>query len=301
MCAGRWPTIRARLRSRARSPTSSAAGRSRSSIPVRSMRPHRRAARGGARRDRDAYLRHPYPSRSFPRSRASRLRPVRRCSPKDRTAPRARSMSASCRASMPATTPTFVPTARSPTASRSAQAAGPSRRSPRPAIPPTTWRSRCARPYSVLGRSRHGLVNASGGAARRGHERLHGLAAKAGAARRGHLPARPRWPVRDAPRFVEHYIRHRQVASAPSCIAWPWAKPISELGAAIYVGLDPRLVKAAGLSVLAHLEDLDGARSGRGGRPGFDRRALPLAVEGQRLPQCMKCRDALARRWMSAQ
>jgi glyoxylase-like metal-dependent hydrolase (beta-lactamase superfamily II) len=63
--------------------------------------------------------------------------------------------------------------------------------------------------------------------------------------------------VRDAPRFVAHYIRHRQAREAS--IVHRLAKgeaDIPTLVRAIYIGLDPRLVKAAGLSVLAHLEDL---------------------------------------------
>ena len=63
--------------------------------------------------------------------------------------------------------------------------------------------------------------------------------------------------VREAPRFVAHYIRHRQARE--SSILHRLAKgeaDIPTLVRAIYIGLDPRLVKAAGLSVLAHLEDL---------------------------------------------
>jgi glyoxylase-like metal-dependent hydrolase (beta-lactamase superfamily II) len=63
--------------------------------------------------------------------------------------------------------------------------------------------------------------------------------------------------VRDAPRFVAHYIHHRQAREAS--ILHRLAKgeaDIPTLVRAIYIGLDPRLVKAAGLSVLAHLEDL---------------------------------------------
>jgi glyoxylase-like metal-dependent hydrolase (beta-lactamase superfamily II) len=63
--------------------------------------------------------------------------------------------------------------------------------------------------------------------------------------------------VREAPRFVQHYIRHRQGREAS--ILHRLAKgeaDIPTLVRAIYIGLDPRLVKAAGLSVLAHLEDL---------------------------------------------
>ncbi len=63
--------------------------------------------------------------------------------------------------------------------------------------------------------------------------------------------------VRDAPRFVDHYIRHR--AGRESSILHRLEKgaaDIPTLVRAIYIGLDPRLVRAAGFSVLAHLEDL---------------------------------------------
>ncbi len=63
--------------------------------------------------------------------------------------------------------------------------------------------------------------------------------------------------VRDAPRFVQHYIRHRR--GRETSILRRLAKgdaDIPTLVRAIYIGLDPRLIKAAGLSVLAHLEDL---------------------------------------------
>jgi glyoxylase-like metal-dependent hydrolase (beta-lactamase superfamily II) len=63
--------------------------------------------------------------------------------------------------------------------------------------------------------------------------------------------------VRDAPNFVQHYIRHRQGREAS--ILHRLAKgeaDIPTIVRAVYIGLDPRLVRAAGLSVLAHLEDL---------------------------------------------
>ena len=63
--------------------------------------------------------------------------------------------------------------------------------------------------------------------------------------------------IRDAPRFVQSYIRHRQGREAS--ILHRLAKgsaDIPTLVRAIYIGLDARLVRAAGLSVLAHLEDL---------------------------------------------
>ena len=64
-------------------------------------------------------------------------------------------------------------------------------------------------------------------------------------------------PVRDAPRFVQSYIRHRQGREAS--ILRRLGKghaDIPTLVRAIYIGIDPRLIGAAGLSVLAHLEDL---------------------------------------------
>jgi glyoxylase-like metal-dependent hydrolase (beta-lactamase superfamily II) len=63
--------------------------------------------------------------------------------------------------------------------------------------------------------------------------------------------------IRDAPRFVQSYIRHRQgrEASILHRLA-KGAADIPTLVRAIYIGLDPRLTRAAGLSVLAHLEDL---------------------------------------------
>jgi glyoxylase-like metal-dependent hydrolase (beta-lactamase superfamily II) len=63
--------------------------------------------------------------------------------------------------------------------------------------------------------------------------------------------------VRGAPRFVRAYILHRQAREA--AILRQLSKGEADIPAivrAIYIGLDPRLVKAAGLSVLAHLEDL---------------------------------------------
>jgi glyoxylase-like metal-dependent hydrolase (beta-lactamase superfamily II) len=68
----------------------------------------------------------------------------------------------------------------------------------------------------------------------------------------GHGPA-----VTGAPRFVAAYILHRKAREAS--ILNRLAKGESDipaLVAAIYANLDPRLLRAAGLSVLAHLEDL---------------------------------------------
>jgi hypothetical protein len=63
--------------------------------------------------------------------------------------------------------------------------------------------------------------------------------------------------VRDAPAFVERYIEHR--AARETAILRGLARgetDIPSLVRAIYIGLDPRLAGAAGLSVFAHLEDL---------------------------------------------
>ena len=65
--------------------------------------------------------------------------------------------------------------------------------------------------------------------------------------------------VREAPRFIGHYIRHREAREAAILKRLAGgAADIPELVRAIYVGLDSRLVGAAGLSVFAHLEDLMG-------------------------------------------
>jgi glyoxylase-like metal-dependent hydrolase (beta-lactamase superfamily II) len=63
--------------------------------------------------------------------------------------------------------------------------------------------------------------------------------------------------VKDAPQFVGYLIRHRQGREA-SILNRLSKGPadIPTLVRGIYIGIDPRLVKGAGLSVLAHLEDL---------------------------------------------
>lgn len=64
-------------------------------------------------------------------------------------------------------------------------------------------------------------------------------------------------PVRDAPTLVAHYIRHRQGREA--AILHRLGKDEADIPSivkAVYIGLDARLVGAAGLSTLAHLEDL---------------------------------------------
>jgi glyoxylase-like metal-dependent hydrolase (beta-lactamase superfamily II) len=88
--------------------------------------------------------------------------------------------------------------------------------------------------------------------------------------------------INDAPRFVRGCIAHRKAREAS--ILHRLAKgeaDIPTLVRAIYIGLDPRLVRAAGSSVLAHLEDLcaQGVVATDGGYPsreGTYRLAVPL-------------------------
>lgn len=68
----------------------------------------------------------------------------------------------------------------------------------------------------------------------------------------GHGPA-----IRDASRFVHYYILHRKAREASILHRLgKGATDIPSIVRAIYIGLDPRLTGAAGMSVLAHLEDL---------------------------------------------
>ncbi len=68
----------------------------------------------------------------------------------------------------------------------------------------------------------------------------------------GHGPA-----IADAPRFVSYYLLHRQARE--DSILYRLGKgdtDIPTIVRAIYIGIDQRLVGAAALSVLAHMEDL---------------------------------------------
>jgi glyoxylase-like metal-dependent hydrolase (beta-lactamase superfamily II) len=68
----------------------------------------------------------------------------------------------------------------------------------------------------------------------------------------GHGPAIP-----DGPRFVQMYIAHRKARERSILARLEKGEcDIPTMVRAIYIGIDPRLVGAAGLSVLAHLEDL---------------------------------------------
>jgi glyoxylase-like metal-dependent hydrolase (beta-lactamase superfamily II) len=68
----------------------------------------------------------------------------------------------------------------------------------------------------------------------------------------GHGPA-----IADAKRFVNYYILHRKAREASILHRLgKGAADIPSIVRAIYIGIDPRLTGAAGLSVLAHMEDL---------------------------------------------
>ena len=63
--------------------------------------------------------------------------------------------------------------------------------------------------------------------------------------------------IPDGPRFVEMYIEHRHGRERSILARLEKGEcDIPTMVRAIYIGIDPRLVNAAGLSVLAHLEDL---------------------------------------------
>ena len=64
-------------------------------------------------------------------------------------------------------------------------------------------------------------------------------------------------PVRDPSRYVRALVGHRRQREAAILARLETGTAtIPEIVRQVYVGLDPRLVGAAGLSTLAHLEDL---------------------------------------------
>jgi glyoxylase-like metal-dependent hydrolase (beta-lactamase superfamily II) len=82
---------------------------------------------------------------------------------------------------------------------------------------------------------------------------LHKLAARS---ERLYLPGHGA-PVRDAPRYVRFLIEHRRGREASILHRLGKGEAdIPTIVKAVYIGLDPRLTGAAGLSTLAHLEDL---------------------------------------------
>jgi glyoxylase-like metal-dependent hydrolase (beta-lactamase superfamily II) len=83
----------------------------------------------------------------------------------------------------------------------------------------------------------------------------------------GHGPA-----ITDALRFVNYYILHRKAREASILHRLSkGATDIPTIVRAIYIGIDARLTGAAGLSVLAHLEDLVArGLAATDGRPAID-------------------------------
>lgn len=64
-------------------------------------------------------------------------------------------------------------------------------------------------------------------------------------------------PITDAPAFVRHYLEHRLAREAAILRSLDRsAETIPDLVRSIYIGLDSRLIGAASLTVLAHLEHL---------------------------------------------
>ena len=111
---------------------------------------------------------------------------------------------------------------------------------------------------AVCRRPRHGLGDLDCRAAGRRHERLHGVAWQSSRAAR-RPPISPATGPRSATRRASStdYILHRKAREARSCIVSPKGETdIPTIVRAIYIGIDPRLTGAAGLSVLAHMEDL---------------------------------------------
>jgi len=81
-------------------------------------------------------------------------------------------------------------------------------------------------------------------------------------------------PVHDAPSFVRDYLDHRLAREAAILRGLERsAQTIPDLVRGIYIGLDPRLVGAASLTVLAHLEHM--VESGRVFTEG------PPAIDGR--------------------
>ena len=83
--------------------------------------------------------------------------------------------------------------------------------------------------------------------------------------------------VRNAPRFVRHYIEHRKGREASILHRLgKGAADIPTLVRAIYIGLDPRLVPAAGRLGARPSRGPDGARAGQDRRSAVDRGGLSL-------------------------
>ena len=252
----------------------------------------RGAARRRARRDRDAHLRHPHPSRSF----AAPCRAIKAAtgahgaSAKARIAPRGRSHVGEAPRLDAANDTDFRPTARSPTARSSTATAGPIEAVTTPGHTANHMAFALREAHDALFSGDHVMAWSTPVVAPPDGAMGDYMASLAKLAKRdepiyfpGHGAA-----VRNAPRFVAAYILHRKAREA-SIVEPPrqGRDRHSTDGRAIYIGLDPRLVRAAGLSVLAHLEDLVARGAVRDRRPAVDRGPLSLG----RLSWPLACRS----------
>ena len=133
---------------------------------------------------------------------------------------------------------------------------------------------------AVLRRSCDGLVDLDRGAAGRRDERLHGLALQArGAARRRSIS--PATATSSATRRVSCKAISVTGSGARnrSCTGSARARAdIPTLVRAIYIGIDPRLIGAAGLVGAGASGRSGRARHGRDRRRALDRGALPLGL-----------------------
>jgi hypothetical protein len=108
-------------------------------------------------------------------------------------------------------------------------------------------------------------------------------------------------PVTDVPAFIDAFVAHRLDREAQVLAAVrDGVTMIPEIVKRLYVGVNPKLYKAAGRSVLAHLIKLadDGLVRFEGAQAGVSTPYFP--VDGGPLPQpggCMSCGSPQARDW----
>ncbi len=152
----------------------------------------------------------------------------------------------------------------------------------RPATPPTTWRSRF-KEANLLFSGDHVMAWSTPVVAPPDGAMSDYMASLQKLARRSeaiYLPGHG-GAVREAPRFVQHYIRHRRRARPRSCIGSAKGEAdIPTIVRAIYIGLDPRLTEGGGPF---------GARPSRGsGRArGGARPTAQPSIEGRLPPESL--------------
>ena len=257
------------------------AGRSRSSIPAPTIRRHIGALLDAVRGETVTHIfvththRDHSPGRAGDQGRDRRHRLRRRPAPRRAAAAHRRAQAARRQRRHG-----FQARRRArPTARWSTATAGASRRSPTPGHTANHMATR-SKGTDILFSGDHvmawatSIVAPPDGAMSDYMASLHKLARAR--ARRSICPATA---ARSATRrdFVQHYIRHRKAREASILHRLGKGETdIPTLVRAIYIGLDPRLTGAAGLSVLAHLEDLVARGVVDDRRPAVDRRHLSL-------------------------